>query len=159
MEVDPIRWYKSKVDWWLAILLALPPIASMIVTILAIQRGNPMEMILGIGSMLFLAGIYFGLVFPMRYGIGSSHLIIRYGIFRQHVQFNDIVEVRPTRNPLSSPALSLDRLHIQFGSGIFKAVMISPTQREQFLADIAKSAGLDQVGNRLVRRQAKATEL
>jgi hypothetical protein len=105
------------------------------------------------GSLLLVAGVYFGLVFPMRYGIGGDRLTIRFGICRQNVVLADILEVRPTRNPLSSPALSLDRLHIQFGSGFFKAIMISPAQRESFLMDLAKSAGLHKEGERLVRKQ------
>ena len=63
------------------------------------------------------------------------------------------MEVRPTRNPLSSPVLSLDRLHVQFGKGFFKAVTISLVDREQFLADLEKNSGLHRAGQRLVRLQ------
>jgi hypothetical protein len=39
--------------------------------------------------------------------------------------------VVPTRNPLSSPALSLDRLRIEYGQG--RAIMISPADKGPFL--------------------------
>ncbi len=146
-----IRWYRSKIDWWLAPLLALPPIAASAVAVSSAMTGDPSEMAGGLGAVLFVAGIYVGCVFPMRYGISSDRLIIRFGLCRQHVLFSDILEIHPTRNPLSSPALSLDRLHVRFGKGIFSAVMISPGQRERFLEDLAQSAGLHREGQRLVR--------
>jgi hypothetical protein len=147
----PIRWYKSKVDWWLAPLLAIPPVAALVSALFAIRSGDAGEIAVGVGAVMFVAAIYGGVVFPMRYGIGDERLTVRFGLIRQHVELADIVEVRPTRNPLSSPALSLDRLHIQYGRGFFKAVMISPALREEFLADLADSAGLHRVGNRLER--------
>jgi hypothetical protein len=63
----------------------------------------------------------------------------------------DISEVHPTRNPLSSPALSLERLHVQFGRGFFKAVMISPEHPDRFLDDLSGRTGLRRQGDRLVR--------
>jgi hypothetical protein len=151
LEDRLIRWYKSKVDWWLVPLLAVPPVVASVVATASAMSGDPIQMAWGFGSLLFVTGIYVGLVFPMRYGIGGDRLIVRFGVCRQHVPFKDILEVRPTRNPLSSPALSLDRLHIQFGKGIFKAVMISPAEREQFLSHLAQSAGLHRDGDQLAR--------
>ena len=42
--------------------------------------------------------------------------------------------IRPTRNPLSSPALSLDRLRIDYGSG--RSIMVSPEDKDKFIGDI-----------------------
>jgi hypothetical protein len=57
----------------------------------------------------------------------------------------------PTHDPLSSPALSLDRLRDQYGQSFFKAVMISSADRNHFLDDVAQRAGLQREGDRLVR--------
>ena len=59
--------------------------------------------------------------------------------------------VHPTRNPAGSPALSLDRLRVQYGQGFFKGVMISPVDRNRFLDELAQKAGLKREGDRLVR--------
>jgi hypothetical protein len=40
---------------------------------------------------------------------------------------------------------------VQFGEGFFKAVLISPTQRNRFLDELAQKAGLSREGDRLVR--------
>ena len=87
----------------------------------------------------------------MRYGIARDDLIIRFGVVRQRIRLDEIREVVPTHNPLSSPALSLDRLAIRTGPSIFSGTMISPADREVFLATLALRTGLRQDGNRLVR--------
>lgn len=146
-----IRWYKSKVDWWLAPLLMLPPIATLWVTAAAFWRGNGSEIAVGGGAMLWVLIVYVGVVFPMRYGIGDGRLTIRFGLCRQRIPLAEIRAVYPTRNPLSSPALSLDRLHVRFGEGFFKSVMISPAERDEFLRHLASAAALRQDGDRLTR--------
>ena len=47
---------------------------------------------------------------------------------------DDITSVRRTRNPLSSPALSMDRLSIRYGKG--RRIMISPADQAGFLEAI-----------------------
>jgi hypothetical protein len=47
--------------------------------------------------------------------------------------------VEETRNPLSSPALSLDRLKITYGNG--KRIMISPADKIGFLKAIGQELG------------------
>jgi hypothetical protein len=87
----------------------------------------------------------------MRYGLDDTHLLVRFGICRKRIPLVDILEVNPTHNPLSSPALSLDRLRVQFGPGAFQAVMISPAERNRFLDELAQKAGLKREGDRLSR--------
>jgi hypothetical protein len=149
--VDEAVWYPSKVDWWLVPLLCLPPVAAVAVVAAMALGGPRSELPFAIAVVAVVAGIYFGLVFPMRYGLGDDHLTVRSGLLRQRIPLADILEVRPTRNPLSSPALSLDRLYVKFGPGFFKAVMISPADRDGFLDDLARRAGLRREGDRLTR--------
>ncbi len=148
---DVVRWYPSKIDWWLVPLLALPPVTAIAVCVALAAGGKSADLPIGLAMVLVVVGIYFGLVFPMRYGIDDHQLTVRFGIVRQRVPLADIQEVRPTRNPLSSPALSLDRLQVRFGPGLFKSVMISPGDRAGFLDDLARTAGLKRDGDRLVR--------
>ena len=95
--------------------------------------------------------VYGGLVFPMRYGIAEDVIVVRHGVVRQKVVLRDITEVEPSRSPLSSPALSLDRLNIKFGEGFFKSVMVSPKDKSGFLDELATKAKLRRDGDRLVR--------
>jgi hypothetical protein len=104
---------------------------------------------------LFVAALYAGLLFPIRYGLAPDRLTVRFGLCRQHIELAKILKVTPTNNPLSSPALSLDRLRIQFGPGMLDAIMISPAKRDQFLDELAYLARLHREGDRL-QRQADA---
>ncbi len=151
MSDVPTQWYQSKVDWWLALILCVPPMASVAVCVALVLNGKVSELPIGIGSVVFIAAIYFGLVFPMRYGLDDTHLIVRFGLCRQRILLTDVLEVQPTHNPLSSPALSLDRQHVKYGQSFFKAVMISPANRDRFLDELAQKAGLKREGERLVR--------
>jgi hypothetical protein len=151
MHADSIHWYRSKVDWWLGLLLIVPPLASVSVSIALLQNGGPSDGLWALAIVGIVLGMYFGLIIPMRYGMDDSHLIVRFGACRQRILMADISEVRPTHNPLSSPALSLDRLSIQFGPSIFKSVMISPVDRDRFLDELAAKAQLMRVGDKLLR--------
>jgi hypothetical protein len=143
------RWYSSKVDWWLAILLAVAPLVTIGAVIGAVAAGTGLTAaLLGVA---FLAAIYVGLVLPMKYGMDDEHLVIRHGLVRQRIALQDIVEVFPSRNPLSSPALSLDRLEIRYGDDYPRSAMVSPAARSEFLSELARRAQLRQDGDRLVR--------
>lgn len=146
-----INWYRSKIDWWIGILLCIPPVAAVVTNVSLLMSEKSDEWPAGAIVAVAVLGIYVGLVFPMRYGLGNGQLIIRSGLLRQKLALGDIVEVQPTHNPLSSPALSLDRLRIQYGKGFFKGVMISPADRQQFLEEMARLAGLSRDGDRLYR--------
>jgi hypothetical protein len=153
MLVEQLRWYPSKIDWWLVPVLCVPPVAAVTVCVALALAGSTPGLLAGVAGLVFVAGIYLGLVFPMRYGLDDSHLVVRFGICRQRIPLADISAVHPTHNPLSAPALSLDRLRVQYGPGLFKAVMISPADRNLFLDELAQKAGLRREEDRLFRGQ------
>ncbi len=72
------------------------------------------------------------------YTVSDGILYIKSGPFRWRIKLSNIEWVRPSRNLLSSPALSLDRLAIkQLSSNI--PMLISPQEKEAFLEAIADS--------------------
>ena len=152
MSTEELRWYSSKIDWWLGPVLCLPPAMALFVFVNSVLTGSMAGLLLGVVTTVLVGGIYFGLVIPIRYGLSDTHLLVRFGICRRRIQLAEIREVHPTHNPLSSPALSLDRLRIRFGPGqTLKAVMISPSDRGRFLDELARKAGLKREGERLFR--------
>jgi hypothetical protein len=142
---DDTAWFTSKVDWWLAPILLLVPLISAGVLVVALVEGEGVW--ISLVTILLIGAIYGGLVWPMRYGISSSTLIVRHGLVRHTIPLEAIREVKPTRNPLSSPALSLDRLAIRYGEGFFRSIMISPADRDQFLALLSRRSGLTRDGD------------
>ena len=149
-------WYRSKVDWWIGFSLVVPPIVAVTVCLEFLFNGRINELPWGIGGVLFVALLYFGLVVPIRYGLGEHHLEINFGLCRSRIDYSLINTVRPTRNPLSAPALSLDRLEVSYGGGMFGVALISPADREHFLKELASRAGLAQVDGELIREDRKS---
>jgi len=141
-------WFRSKVDWWLALILLVAPAISLVGWITAAES----ERWVASSGLLVLAAVYLGLVFPMKYGLTDTHLVVRHGLVRQKIELAKITSVEPTRSPLSSPALSLDRLRITFGTGFFKNVMISPAAKMEFLVELALRARLVRNNGGLTRR-------
>lgn len=143
MTSDPtsIR-YKSKIDGWLAAIL----VASMAVALVA-----SVSVVLAAGSrawwvVLLTGGLGVGLpiwlLLGTDYVLEPAQLLVRSGPFRWRVPIAEITAITPTSNPLSSPALSLNRLRIEYGRG--SAIMISPRDKERFLRDLEalrRSAG------------------
>jgi hypothetical protein len=150
MSVEPTVWYASKVDLWIGAGMCIPPAAS-VASIASLAWAGAAALPSAVLSTALVVGVYGGLVLPMKYGITDTEIVVRHGLVRQRIPLADITEVRPTSNPLSAPALSLDRLRIQFGEGFFKSAMISPRDKGRFLDELAAKAGLRREGDRLVR--------
>lgn len=68
------------------------------------------------------------------YTFTSNELVIRSGPFCWKVPFSDIVAVERSGSRRSGPALSLDRIRIDYGRG--RSVLISPREKEAFLLEL-----------------------
>lgn len=80
------------------------------------------------------------LFFSISYVISEKDLLINYGAFYQKkIIIASITCIKETRNPISSPAASLDRLGISFGNGF---ILVSPKKKKGFI-DHLKSINPD----------------
>jgi hypothetical protein len=124
--------FRSKVDnWFMAALLGTIAVGVTTVAVAA-WRGGPIGLML---AMLVLPiGLPIWLLRSTRYVLTDSRLDIRSGPFSWTVQLDQVRSIARTRNPRSSPALSLDRLRIDYGSG--RWIMISPEDPERFMREI-----------------------
>ena len=86
----------------------------------------------------------YALAYPVTYEITENELVIRSGKRKIPVELSSIESVRPSRNPLSSPAWSLDRLRIDYHrKGKLTWLLISPEDRSAFLNELmGKTGGL-----------------
>ena len=133
--------YKTKVDWWLGLLMSGSGL--MMLSFMILIR----EPVAWVGGLM-LAAIVLGLTWPCTYTLAEHSLQIQSGLVRWTVPYSEISRVNPTRNPIGSPAWSLDRLMIHYGS---KVVMVSPVRRDEFLSELMSRAGLQQSGEELTR--------
>jgi hypothetical protein len=168
MQGKPIVHY-AKVDRWITAVLGVVTLGEFVagtaVLVAGLWTGNPGPAAsLGISSVLFGAGAFFGLMLwgchNIRYELTPSDLIVRAGPFRTTLPLDTIVEVFPTNNPLSAPAPSLDRLQIDYRqeTGAKSFALISPKDKEGFVRDLASAAPrLRGVGDAPLRLRAVVT--
>ncbi|WP_313055482.1 PH domain-containing protein [Pseudomonas lopnurensis] len=126
--------YPSKIDWWLAVALVCSMAVCAWASVNIVAAGAPAAWWLALPTMGLGTGLPPWLLFGTRYILEATHLRIKSGPFAWRVPLADITSITPTANPLSSPALSLDRLRIDYGRG--STVMISPRDKEQFIQEI-----------------------
>ena len=141
--------FPSKRDAWLTVVLWIAA-ATCLASGIAVVAAEP-----GIGTIILLmlladvAALMFWILYGTTYTFAGDLLDIRSGPFRFKVPLADVVSVEPTRNPLSSPACSLDRLLIRYGN---RQIMVSPEDRSAFLDALARRGPrLARAGDRLVR--------
>lgn len=79
--------------------------------------------------------------FKTGYRIDEKTLIIHNGLLKKKVSIKDIEKMKRTQNPLTSPALSLDRIEITSHShnGI---LLVSPKNKRKFIS-LLKEANPD----------------
>jgi hypothetical protein len=128
--------HSSKVDTWLILVAALAAGASVGVAVALLREGGVPVVVMVPVVVVLGAGLPLWTLFGTRYELTPGRLRIRCGPFRWNVSLNEICAVTPTRNPFSSPALSLDRLRIDYGRG--SSVMISPRDQARFLAELER---------------------
>lgn len=126
--------YLSKIDNWLRLLMissALVCVAAFVITLMA---GEKRVALITAPVVLLGAGLPLWLMYSTQYVLGDTTLRVRSGPFHWEIPVREIEQVTPTRNPLSSPALSLDRLRIDYSRG--RSLMISPLRKSEFLDDL-----------------------
>ena len=68
------------------------------------------------------------------YTVEGSTLIVKSAFMTWRIDIHHIEDVTPTRNPTSSPALSLDRLEIRYRrDGRLRTILVSPAEKRRFL--------------------------
>jgi hypothetical protein len=129
------RIYPSRIDGAL-VLLALGPLAGGLAMVgalasrLPVFPGRGFVVAVLVGSILVVAWV----LLSTRYTLDVTSLGVRSGPFSWVIPLRDIRAISRTRDPRTAPALSLQRLRIDYGDG--RSIMISPREEAQFLAEL-----------------------
>jgi membrane protein YdbS with pleckstrin-like domain len=128
--------FRSKVDVWLKLVIAGGLVAMWLAPVRRIWAGHPVDALDVVIPLLFTAFIVW--VFrTTSYVISADVLIVRSGPVRRTVPLHQVQRLRATHNPLSSPALSLDRIEVTYGR---RRVLISPEDKRGFVRAVLKQA-------------------
>ncbi len=125
--------YRSKIDWWLGILLGGTIVLMFYILIEPILLGKGLH--LGMTIVTVITLIIILPLFFIKYTLYSTHLLISCGIYgKERVEYQLIRHMKETKNPISSAALSLDRLQIDYvEKGYHQTVLISPVRKKEFI--------------------------
>lgn len=127
--------FKSKVDRWIVVLILVVIVVQVVAITAAISEAGEPGMITSLVlTMIGVVALMIWLLLGTNYTVDRGIVRIVSGPFRWKVPIDEITSVTATRNPLSSPALSLDRLSIRYGKR--RRIMISPADKAGFLEAI-----------------------
>ena len=128
--------FKSKIDVWLGSILTFSILLCLGASVAIGLRLDFVNLLLA--TFVALTGVILPLwvIMTTRYIVENETLKIKSGPFTWLIPTENISSVKETRTPLSSPALSLDRLEIKYSGG--KTVMVSPVDKTGFLSAIAQ---------------------
>lgn len=148
---DVVLIFRSKIDRWLLALVAVPLALSVGATVSALLAHPPFEAVLLIVGLEVLVLLFVSWTFRSTYYLVSDREVVaRSGPFRWRIEIATIESIRPSRNPASSPAMSLDRLEVRYGRG--RTLLVSPADRIDFLdAIVVRSNGLRRMGEEVRR--------
>lgn len=128
--------YRTAVDWWLGLLLGGCEALMIWIAVEPILKTGKIAW----GTLLMAIGFSVIIVplFGIRYVLYSEHLLVSMSIYgKARVRYADIVDVKKTMNPLSSAAMSLRRIQIDYvEDGVHRMILISPVKRKTFIKEI-----------------------
>ena len=130
------RTFRSKVDWWLRIAILVPVIGSVAAVLAISVVKSPFLAVAVLPLVLISVGVPMWILRSTYYTFGDRELNVRCGPFEWRIPLNGVRAVTPTHNPLSSPALSLDRLRIDYG--VRDSIMVSPDDKTEFLRELKR---------------------
>jgi hypothetical protein len=133
MKMDGNPTFPSKRDTWIILLSWVGSVVEVAVGIILLLSNVPPP-IKVLAPLVCLTGAVFmvWVLYGTYYVVTQDTLTIRCGPFRFRVPLTEIEAVTPTRNPLSSPACSLDRFLIQYRQSR-RRIMVSPLDKAGFL--------------------------
>ena len=125
--------YKSKIG--LELLIPVTLILGTVVTLMIIHQVWLGLVVCGL-VIFFVVNMFTGTYYKIT---ANKRLFIKCGIIEKFdIDIMDIQWIKGTKELTSSPALSIDRLEIGFRGG---RVLVSPVDKEKFVADIRKRRG------------------
>ncbi|MDB4534689.1 PH domain-containing protein [Vicingaceae bacterium] len=128
--------FKSKVGYGILIPVLILLIG---ITLLPIINGEPIGAILTmIAIMVPVIAFTLHIFFRTTYRINDrNELLIKCGfLFNAVIDILKIKSIKRTRNPISSPAASLDRIELKYGK--WDSVIISPNDKVGFVNELLK---------------------
>jgi hypothetical protein len=121
--------YKSKIDWWLLI----PFLILVCFGFSLVLNYDKMGWVIIVSTIAFVVFMYIS----TSYVVVDSKLIVKsMFIVHEAIEISSIKKIYQTKNPLSSPALSIDRIALVYNK--YDEILISPRKKAEFINELRK---------------------
>ena len=130
--------FRSAVDLWFYLVIFTTAASLLVLGFITAQLSSTAFVILIVVGVVSV-GLPVWFLINTTYTISADTLHIRSGPFSWVVPRAGITSIQPSRSPISSPALSLDRIEIRYGAG--QMVLVSPIDKEGFTAALKGHSG------------------
>ena len=134
--------FLSKKDIWLAVLIWG---VIILMFFMMITEQNIVVYIVGILNNALLLWLWFG----TNYKIDDEDLIVRSGPFKSTIDIKSIKKLRATKTLLAGPALSIDRIEIQYKR--YDSVIVSPKEKNKFIESLLSKNKSIEVDDKLIQ--------
>lgn len=136
-------YFPSKRDWWLGLIIWT---AVFLPVVMTLWDGEDVPLFIYAPFALLVGWIWF----DTGYTITDEELKIKSGPIRFKIRLESIQSIKKSMNPLSSPALSLDRLKVTYGK--HSIALISPKDKGGFVEAIRERNPAVVIDERLKER-------
>lgn len=128
MILSAMKTFKSKIG--LELIIPIGIIMFSMASIMIYKELWP-GLIIVLIAILFISSI----IFNTYYQIDGNNLVVKSSFFyKKTIAISNITRIKETRDPLSSPATSLDRLEIKDINN--NHILISPKKKQLFINEI-----------------------
>lgn len=134
--------FQSKKDIWLAVLIWG---VIILMFFMMITEQNIVVYTVGILNNALLLWLWFG----TNYKIDDEDLIVRSGPFKSTIDIKSIKKLRATKTLLAGPALSIDRIEIQYKR--YDSVIVSPKEKNKFIESLLSKNKSIEVDDKLIQ--------
>lgn len=135
--------FKSKIAWWFYALEALLGGVAALMVVLAIKEQQAVLYVAAAVFVLIEGFLMVPMLLNTKYVLDENRLWVICGLYTKRIAYTNILQVKPNFDPSSSPALSLDRLQLQYKNkdGNNNFVSVSPKSKEQFIDELNRRIG------------------
>lgn len=123
--------FKSKIDKWMLIFIASSIFACILGSSVMLKIGGAVNYSIGAFMLIVGAGIPLWILNSTRYIIKNGNLKIVSGPFSWIIPISSITSVQESESSSFGPALSSDRLEIEYGKD--KVMIVSPADNTEFM--------------------------
>lgn len=132
--------FRSKIDWWFwGVVIATTGLLLQFLWTMYIK--GTMQQYPEHALLYFLTiALLWWPILNTRYIVTEQHLMIHSMLFKWQINQSDITKISESHNLISSPALSLDCLRIDYHkNGVASHILISPKDKDVFCKALNKT--------------------